>query len=340
MATMHDVARLAGVSQSTVSHYLNGTRPVHPDTRRAIQDAIDRTGYVHDALARSLRTGRSHTIGLAITAITNPYFGALVRLIEERVADAGRTVLLVDTGDQPDRELDAIQQLLRHRPEAVLLAPATADSPGLDLLVRRGVPTVLVDRVLPEVPGHVDAIGVHNREPMQRLVGHLAELGHRSIALLASLPDIPTTVERVKGYHEGLATVDGAAPPNVRHTSLDEDETVSALDELFAAPTPPTAIIGGNNQATIAVMRWLRTHDLEVPDDVSVVSFDDFEWADLFHPRLTAIRQPIDELAERTAELLETRLADPEGPSRVVRLDAELVVRDSAAPLQRSPAPR
>lgn len=331
MATMHDVARMAGVSQSTVSHYLNQTRPVHPDTQRAIQEAIERTGYVHDALARSLRTGRSDTIGLAITAITNPYFGALVRGIEERVADAGRTVLLVDTGDDPDRERDAVEQLLRHRPEGVLLAPARSDSPGLDLLVRRGVPTVLVDRVLPEMPPKVDAIGVHNHEPMKRLVQHLAEVGHRSIALLASLPDIPTTVERVEGYHAAIAAIDGAAPANVRHASNDPDRTAAAIDELFAVPAPPTAIIGGNNQATIAAMRWLRERSLEIPADVSVASFDDFEWADLFHPRLTALRQPIEDLASRTASLLETRLADPDGPGRVVRLEPQLIVRDSVA---------
>ena len=330
MVTMQDVARLAGVSQSTVSHFVNGTRPVHPDTQQAIQDAIDETGYVHDALARSLRTGRSHTVGLAITAITNPYFGALVRRIEGHVERSGRTVLLVDTRTQAERELEAVRQLLRHRPDAVLLAAAGPTSAALDLLVDREVPTVLVDRVLPEVPPRVDAVGVHNRAPMRELVEHLVGLGHRSIALLAGVRGITTTTERVDGYLDAMAALGEPHAPNVAHASHDPDETTDAMDQLFAHATPPTAVVGGNNQAIIAALRWLRDHDLGVPEDVSVASFDDFEWSDLFRPRLTAISQPIGALATTAASLLEERLADPSRPGRVVRLDPALVVRDSA----------
>lgn len=329
MVTMQDVAQLAGVSQSTVSHYVNGTRPVHPDTQQAIQDAIDQTGYVHDALARSLRTGQSHTVGLAITAISNPYFGALVRRIEGHVERTGRTVLLVDTRDQAERELEAVRQLLRHRPDAVLLAPAGGTSPALDLLVARKVPTVLVDRILPELPDHVDAVGVHNRAPMQRLVEHVAGRGHRRIALLAGLHGITTTTERVEGYRDAMTGLGGDHLPRVAHASLDPDETAAAMDALFATDPRPTAVIGGNNQATIAALTWLRAHDLAVPGDVSVASFDDFEWSDLFHPRLTAISQPIEELATRSAALLEERLVDPSRPARVVRVEPELVIRES-----------
>ena len=331
MVTMHDVARIAGVSQSTVSHFLNETRPVHPDTQRAIREAIARTGYVHDALARSLRTGRSHTIGLAITAITNPYFGALVRRIEEQITESGSTILLVDTRDQVERELEAIEKLLRHRPDGVLLAPAGSTSEALDLLVKRDVPTVLVDRVLADMPDHVDAIGVTNRDPMRGLVEHLAALGHRTIALLAGVEGITTTTERVEGYLEGVAALDGAAPL-VEHATTTRAGTMAAMDRLFSGATRPTAVVGGNNQATISAMQWLRAHDLDVPGDVSVASFDDFEWADVFHPRLTAVRQPIEDLADATAALLESRMQDPTLPARVVRLDPELVVRDSTAP--------
>lgn len=330
MVTMQDVADLAGVSQSTVSHYVNGTRPVHPDTRRSIQEAIDQTGYVHDAVARSLRTGRSHTVGIAITAISNPYFGTLVRRITSHLEDSGRTVLLVDTRDDAERELEAVRQLLQHRPEAVLLAPAGPTSAALDLLVDRKVPTVLVDRVPDAVPDHVDAVAVHNREPMQELVDHLGTLGHRSIALLAGVPGITTTDERVEGYRQGMARLGPAAMPRVAHASLERDETTAAMDELFAADPRPTALIGGNNQATIAAMQWLRRHDLRVPEDISVASFDDFEWSDVFHPRLTAISQPIEDIANTAATLLEDRLAEPTRPSRVVRLDPRLIVRDSA----------
>lgn len=330
MVTMQDVADLAGVSQSTVSHYLNETRPVHPDTQLAIQDAIDRTGYVHDAVARSLRTGRSKTVGIAITAISNPYFGRLVRCITSHLENSGGTVLLVDTRDDPEREFEAVQQLLQHRPAAVLLAPARSQSPALDLLITRKVPTVLIDRIPAMQPDHVDAVGVHNREPMRDLVTHLGALGHRRIALLAGVAGVPTTKERIEGYRLGMDELGAEDQIRIAHASFDDDETSAAIAELFAGAPRPTALIGGNNQATISAMRWLRWHDLDVPGDVSVASFDDFEWSDVFHPRLTAISQPIEDLADAAAALLQDRLADPSRPGRVVRLDPALVIRDSA----------
>ncbi len=333
MATMNDVARIAGVSQSTVSHYINGTRPVRPDTAAAIQRAIEETGYLHDAVASSLRTGKSNTIGLAMSAISNPYFGALVRHIEERVTQTGRTVLLVDTRDEVDRELAAVEQLLRHRPDAVLLAPAGPTSRALDLLVHRRVPTVLVDRVLPEMPERVDAAGVSNRGPMRDLVSHLGELGHRAIALLAPLAGIPTTTERVEGFLDGLGELGQDPRTRVAYATTDPDETAAAMDLLFSADPGPTAVIGGNNQSSIAALRWLRDHGLDVPADVSLASYDDFEWSDLFHPRLTTISQPIEALAEASASLLEARMTTPDAPGRIVRLEPELIVRDSVAPI-------
>lgn len=333
MVTMRDVARHAGVSQSTVSHLLNGTRNVNPGTRRAIEAAIDELGYVHDALARSLRTGRTHTVGMAISAISNPYFADFVRQVKHGLADTDRTLLLVDTRDEVERETRAVRQLLQHRPDGVLLAPAGAASEGLDLLLDRGVPTVLVDRVPPALPAHVDAVGVHNREPMRRLVAHLGGLGHRRIGLLAGVAGIATTTERVEGYRVGLAELDADAEPAVEHAGVRPSATVAAIDRLLSRTPRPTAVIGGNNQATIALMRWLTEHGLGVPGDVSLASFDDFEWSELFHPRLTAVRQPIESLAVATTSMLDSRIDRPERPGRIVRLMPELLVRDSTTPV-------
>lgn len=331
MVTMRDVARRAGVSQSTVSHHLNGTRPIHPDTQRAIREAVEETGYVHDALARSLRTGRTSTVGLAISAITNPYFTEFVRAIENHGARSGRSLLLVDTGDDPERERAAISQLLAQRPAAVLFAPCRETAPSLDLLLAQGIPTILVDRILPDLPAQVDAVGVHNRQPMCDLVAHLVGLGHREIVLLAGLAGITTSTERVEGYHEGMAALPGQVP-RVRHAGRTTAETESALGELFDDGPTPTALIGGNNQATISAMRWLCARGLSVPDDVSLASFDDFEWADLFEPRLTALHQPIRRLGQTAVDLLADRIDDAESPGRTVRLDPHLIIRDSTAP--------
>lgn len=339
MVTMYDVARRAGVSQSTVSHHLNDTRPVHPDTQTAIRKAVEETGYVHDARAKSLRTRQTTTVGLAMSAITNPYFTELVRAIEDDLAHAGRSLLLVDTRDDPDRELAAVNQLLEQRPAAVLFAPCQHTSPALDLLQTHQVPTILVDRILPQPPEHVDAVGVHNRQPMHDLVDHLIRLGHRDIALLAGLDGITTTTERVDGYLDALSTLQDPRP-RVQHAGNTVDKTEQALERLLADQPTPTAIIGGNNQATIAAMRWLAGHRMTVPHDISVASFDDFEWANLFHPRLSAIRQPITDLGQIAVDLLTERLEDPARPGRTIRLQPQLILRDSTTPPRGAPDSR
>ncbi len=328
MVTMSDVAKRAGVSQSTVSHHLNGTRSIHPDTQRAIRRALEETGYVHHAPAKSLRTQRATTVGLAISAITNPYFAELVRGIEDDLSRDSRSLLLVDTNDDPDREVAAIRQLLAQRPAAVLLAACRQTSPALELLQTYDTPAILIDRILPNPPPRVDAVGVHNRQPMHDLVTHLLDFGHRRIALLAGLPGVTTTEERIAGYLGAIATVPGAAP-RIQHADRTASGTSAALDLLFADPPAPTALIGGNNQATISAMRWLTDHDYTVPEDVSLASFDDFEWATLFRPRLTAIRQPLADLGQAAVNLLARRLADPTRPGKTVRLHPRLIVRES-----------
>lgn len=332
MVTMSDVARVAGVSATTVSHVINKTRRIEPDTERAVLAAIESTGYLNDRVARSLRTGKTMTIGLAISAISNPYFADVVHAIERTVSANGHSLLLADTHDDPEHERRAVIDLLAHRPDGMLIAPSSDPHHALARIATRGIPTVLIDRVHADTGDwRVDAVGVENAQPMAELVAHVAERGHRRIGFIAGKEGLQTARERIDGFREGLRQhgLESQAD-NVRHGA---DDAGAALDELLGLDKPPTVILMGNNQITIDSMRRLSERGIRVPDDLSIACFDDFPWADLFHPRLTAIRQPVDLLGTTGVELLFDRMRNPDVEARQVRLTPEMVIRDSVRAL-------
>lgn len=327
VVTMSEVARVAGVSQSTVSHVLNKTRRIAPETERAVLDALERTGYVSDRVARSLRTGRTGTIGLAISAISNPYFADVVHAIEREVTDAGFTLLLSDTHDESERELKVTRELLAHRPDGLIIAPSAHPERTLHLLQRQHVPVVLVDRTAEQVD-RIDSVAVENVESMAELVAEVVRRGHRRIAYVSPLAGLTTSTERLEGYRLGLERSGIAYDPRIVG-SFDDDPPEDAVRELLAADPSPTALIAGNNKTVIETMRALRELGVAVPDGISLACFDDFPWADLFSPRLTAVQQPVELIGRTAAELLLSRLADVTMAPRSVILRPSLMVRDS-----------
>ena len=332
---MSDVGRVAKVSASTVSHVINKTRRVDPTTEKAVLAAIELTGYWGDGIARSLRKGTTQTVGLAMSAISNPYFGALVHAIERNVTEAGYSLLLADTHDDPAREFRAVKDLLSHRVDAVIIAPSADSGTALDLVSRRGVPMVLIDRALPAMRPGMDSIGVVNDEPNAKLVDHFAQLGHTRIATITGKPGLSTTVERLEGFKRGISRNGLLYEPDLVKSYADKEGSVDdALRELFALSSPPTALIMGNNLVTISAMRGLRKLGLEVPRDIPIACFDDFEWADVFHPRLTAVSQPVDEIGSRAVAMLLERLLDQSLPSRHERMEPQLFHRESCGCLK------
>lgn len=349
MATMADVARTAGVSVATVSHVLNGTRPVLPHTRQAVLDAVDALGYTPNTLARSLVTSRTRSIGLAVSAISNPYFTEILQGVEAAALDAGYSLLIADPHDDPGHERKVVQLLHERRVDGMIVAPSAEPRELVGYLRRHSVPTVFLDRRVdvhgtpdaapddagtaaappPDAP-RFDQVCAESTAPTALLVTHLAGLGHRRIGMIAGLPGLSTTGERVAGYREGLAAA-----------GLDHDERLlvsgnsesagaeRATATLLGLPDPPTALVTANNAMTIGALRALRRHDRCVPDDIALCCFDDFAWADLFSPRLTAIAQPSRELGAMAVRVLLYRLAEPGRPARTVRLPCAFVHRTS-----------
>lgn len=328
MATMTDVALRAGVSTTTVSHVLNGTRPVAQATRDRVMSAIDETGYIHNTIARSLVTASTLTIGVVVSAISNPYFMDLVHVVEAEISAAGYLVLLVDSKDDPDEELRVIQSLHSRRVDGYVFAPSgDPDQRALRYLARHQLPTVLVDRLASD---EFDQVGVENVESTSQLVDHLASAGHRRIAMIGGQEGLRTTTERLEGYRAGLKRNGlpfeaGLVTPGFS----DVEPARLAVHQLLSLSDPPSALIAANNQMTIGALEGLQDLGLGVPDDMALVSFDDFEWAHLFRPRLTAMAQPIKEIGETTARLLMARIRDPERPVETVHFPPKFVHRES-----------
>jgi LacI family transcriptional regulator len=327
VVTMAQVAREAGVSISTVSHVLNGTRRVLPATEAAVRSAIESTGYIHDAVARSLVVGGTKTVGVAMSAISNPYFGDVLQSIERALTRAGYALLLVDTHDDSTMERTVVETLLGRRVDAVVLAPSDDPAPALARATRAGVPVVLIDRLL---DARIDQVGSYNIGPTAQLVDHLVGHGHERIAMIAGLRGIATTKERIAGYRRGLRRNGLPFDPGLLVAGNGSDlEAQAAMARLLDLDPRPTAVVVGNNLMTIGAMRGLRAARVRVPDDMALVAFDDFVWADLFEPRLTAIAQPTTQIGQRAVDLLLARLAEPDRPPQKVRLKTTLVVRDS-----------
>ncbi|WP_069763057.1 LacI family DNA-binding transcriptional regulator [Streptomyces sp. LUP47B] len=364
MPTMADVARSAGVSVATVSHVLNGTRPVLPHTRQAVLDAVDELGYTPNTLARSLVTSRTRSIGLAVSAISNPYFTEILQGVEAGALEHGYSLLIADPHDDPDHECKVVQLLHERRVDGMIVAPSADPRELVSYLGRHRVPTVFLDRVIDGVidgvtgtvggavggvtegvvggvtegvvedpaggPQRFDQVCAENTGPMARLVTHLAGLGHRRIGLVAGRPGLSTTAERITGYRQGLTTTRLPYDDDlVVHGDSESAGAERATAALLSLAAPPTALVTANNAMTIGALRALRDRGLSVPDDLALCCFDDFAWADLFSPRLTAIAQPSREIGAQAVRVLLERLAAPDRPARTVRLDCTFVHRTS-----------
>ncbi len=328
MATIVDVARRAGVSVSTVSHVVNHTRTVSPQTTRSVEQAIAAVGYTPNTIARSLARSATNSVGIAISAISNPYFSDIICAIETECARLGMMVFLSDTQEDPALELRVVQALHQRRVDGIILAPsADPERKALRYLEQSGVPCVLVDRLL---SSRFDRVGVQNRWAMDLLVSHLIGHGHRRIGLIAGQPGFATTLERIDGYRAALRAHGLPWDDDLVHAGNPTVASAAAATaKLLALPQPPTALATGNNLATIGAVQAIRAAGLRVPADLALAGFDDFEWASCFEPRLTVIAQPCQEIGRRAAALLVERIKGADARKRSIRLKPTLIIRNS-----------
>jgi len=327
MATMVEVARLAGVSISTVSHVLNGTRHVESATRARVESAIERTGYRQDTLARAMRRARTESIGLVVSDAGEPAFADMVHGVEHAAADRGLTLLLANSAENAERERRAVYALLDRRVDGLILARAAeSDNALLSALEAEKSPVVLLDRVFPSLP--FDQVGADNRESMRQLVEHLVARGHRRIAVIVGDVRVPTLRERYEGFGDGIGAAGLAAADQVTLIGRDDEIDREALGAALAARAV-TAVVACSTPLAVIGLEVARDRGVTIPGDIAFATFDGFNHSDLFEPRLTTVRQPAFDMGVAAVSLIAERLAAPTASPRIVRLQQRLELRDS-----------
>ena len=331
MTTIRDVARAARASTATVSHVLNGSRFVAPDTKARVEQAIRDLNYRPHEVARNLRRSRTGTIGVVIADISNPFFAELVLGIEDVLhRDAGRYhFILCNTEEDVDKERMYLEVLSQKRVDGLILTPAGGAAEALRNLINEGLPVVCADRILEGI--ETDAIVVDNRDAARSLVSHLIALGRRRIAVLEARLDAHSIRERIEGYHEVLA--EAGLPRRLELAAVCDsniDAACAAARALLGARERPDAIFCTNNFMTLGAMRGIAELDLVCPVDVAVAGVDDLPWTAGFRPRITAVAQPAREMGQKAAALLLDRIAKKSlaHPVRLV-LPTELRIRES-----------
>lgn len=338
--TIHDVATHAGVSAMTVSRVINERPRVSPDTRRRVEASITKLGYVPNRLARGLIQRKTHTFGVIVPDVANPFFTLVVRGVEEVAWRAGYHVILCDTQGDLERERGYLEDMVAFQVEGVLIAPVGDRSrPQIRRLARNNVPFVLVDRSIADFD--CDLVQGDSVAGGRQLVEHLIELGHRRIGMVTETTGVSTARDRLQGYRDALEHAGLGFDPElvVESSAIDPDAAGEATLRLLAVPDPPTAIFAVNNIAVVGVVEAARQRNLEIPGDLALVCFDDIEHVSRLYPFLTVMAQPAETYGTIATQLLLDRLNGRVGQRRrIVVLPADFIVRKSSGAVDAAPA--
>lgn len=307
-ATILDVARRARVSAATVSRVMNESAHVSDEVARAVLDAAARLDFRPNLLGRNLRASRTRNLGVLLPTLAHPVFAECVQALESAARASDHALMLATTGYDPAQEDGALELLLRHRVDGVVLTVAdAARSRVLDKLDREGVPYVLVYNQLGRRSTHAAArptVSVDNRAAARQMVEHLIGLGHTRIAMVAgSFRQSDRTRLRHRGYVDALRAAGRAVPPPVELPFMAADAR-APLHELMRGRERPTALFCSSDQLALRVMRDLAQLGFAVPHDVSVAGFDGVQLGTLTVPALTTVEQPSPQIAATAVDLL------------------------------------
>jgi LacI family repressor for deo operon, udp, cdd, tsx, nupC, and nupG len=327
--TIYDVARLAGVSTATVSRALNDTGQIAPATRAAIDAAVAQLGYHPNTVARSLVTKSTQTIALLLPDITNPFYAALVGGIQQCALETGRTMLLCTTEGDPAREEQYLGLLRAKQVDGVLVDGLVLPPDRIARFVRDGLPIVCLDRDVDATS--VPLVQVDNRLGARLATEHLLALGHRRIAHVAGAPELRISEQRIEGYRDAHHAVGIEPSPGLLAVgSFTEEGGYEAARSLLES-TELTAVFAANDLSAIGVLSAIVESGRRVPDDVSLVGFDDLRLSRFMTPPLTTVHQPAREIAERATQLLLDLANGRTVKQRLTLFEPELVVRGSTA---------
>lgn len=331
--TIKDVSVAAGVSTATVSRVLAGLNEVSEAARQRVLETAKALNYQPNRNARNLRKRTTSKIGVIISDIQNPFFGSVVRGIEKNTIKGDYTLILGNSDEEPERERKLINMLLEEGVAGIILAPTCADAGSYKPLFLAGTPFVVIDRRLPQPD--VDMVLVDGAAGARIAVDYLVELGHKKIGFVGGLKHLSVMHAREQGYLEALQKHNLPVRENyLCQGNNRQDGGYVAVGELLVQEDPPSAVLIANNLMTLGGLQAIHEHGYEIPEHISVVGFDDMDWAPSLRPPLTVVAQPAYEMGEKAAAILLERIQSPGFAHQTVVLNTSLVIRASCRDLK------
>ncbi|MDP5255059.1 MULTISPECIES: HTH-type transcriptional repressor PurR [unclassified Vibrio] len=329
MATIKDVARLAGVSTTTVSHVINKTRFVAEGTQEKVMKAVDELNYAPSAVARSLKCNTTRTIGMLVTQSTNLFFSEVIDGVESYCYRQGYTLILCNTGGIYEKQRDYIRMLAEKRVDGILVMCSDLTDELNDMLDRhKDIPKVIMDWG-PENP-QVDKIIDNSEEGGYLATKYLIDNGHTQIACLSGHFEKLACKERIVGFRRAMAQANLTVNENwILEGNFECDTAVLAADKIIAMKEKPTAVFCFNDTMALGLISRLQQNGLKVPEDISVIGYDNIELAEYFSPPLTTVHQPKRRVGKNAFEILMARIKNKQNERRVFEMHPEIVTRQS-----------
>lgn len=332
---MRELAKLAGVSSATVSRVINGSDLVRPATAEKVRRVIDELKFVPNGSATTLKQGRSSSYGLIIPDITNPFFPEFIRSFESILVGKKQDMLMATTDLHASRMQQTIHRMLVRQVEGVALLASEIETGPIETLIRNRVPLVTLDRRLVG-PGLSD-VSVHYQSGMAQTIEHLAKLGHKKIAYVGAAAGLTISDHREQAFRNAVQKAGLKVNPQfIRPGNYRISGGETAMLELLRLAERPTAVVGANDLTAIGALRVLHRENLSVPDDISIVGFDDIELCDMFFPPLSTMRLPRHELAETFVTALESAAQEPHAVGVQYSVKTSLVIRSSTGPVKKT----
>jgi LacI family transcriptional regulator len=335
-STMKDIARMTGLGLATISKYLNGGQ-VRPKNKKLIEDAVRELHFVPNEFARSLKTSLSRTVGVVIPELGNQFITSIITTMEDILRKHDYAVIVCDCRTNPKREKEAVSFLMHKRVDGLINMPTDTSGDHLQLALEKGIPIILVDRMLKHFTGQVSAVVVDNVDAAEKATRHLLEAGHEAIGLILGNEGIFTTQKRREGYLNALTEYNlGIREELIRFSDYTLEGGYNQMKALLKLSTPPTAVFITNYEMTLGAMIALNELHCRVPDDISVIGFDKLDLFGAMYPSLTLVKQPQNAIGECVAKQLLRLLSEPteESLSQIITLSTQLVEGTSVRKLK------
>jgi len=331
-ATIREIAELAGVSIATVSRVVNGREDVSPETRELVQRVVRERGYTANRNARGLSAGKTGLIGATVPMLHHAYFSYILAGAAEGLYEQDMRLVLSPTMHEHHREVSLLERLMHGTTDGAVIILPEESSEELELLLNHGYRFVVIDPLLP-LNERIPAVSAAHAAGADQAMKHLLSLGHTRIAAITGPRGWKATEDRRRGYYAALAAAGIMPDPQLEvESNFEIGGGAVAAEQLLALPEPPTAIFCFNDNMAVGAMQTARARGVGIPEDLSIVGFDDLEEAEIVTPALTTIRQPLAEMGRIAVSLLMRLLDNQRLEALHVELGTRLVVRDSTAP--------